>query len=116
MFKALKGWLALRRLPESLAKFEVSQRLDQLITEYRIFGYTGTGISLDRDGFTKEQIDEWFAADAKFVREHSEELLKYLEPYEAFTRESLPDVPGLHFTRWYVLQILKLHHRKAETK
>lgn len=54
--------------------------------------------------------------NALFVREHGKEVLKYLEPYEAFTGETLPDVTGLHLTPWYVLQILKQHQQKAETK
>jgi hypothetical protein len=119
MFKTLKNRLAMRRLRKSypaIADFKPEERLDQLIKEHRVHGYTGTAISLDRDGFTPDQIEEWHRIRRAFIQAHGSELLEYLKPYKGVNGQELG---GLHFVRWFVGVVLLqeiAYYKKTETE
>lgn len=77
-----------RRTPQSKRKlyahdFFPVARLEILLNKYIELYQMDTGMSLDRDGFSTEQIDYYNKERWPFVIRHGQELLEYLRPYEA---------------------------------
>lgn len=94
-------------------KFDVDPVMDKLVAEYRTLSKTGTGISLDPEGYTQEQITDFETSLTTFVSEHGDKLLSYLEPYDKIGPNG-QQLTGNDFERWITIKSLKQYEGTSE--
>jgi|SRR3989344_6963878 len=63
--------------------FTPHAREEQILNRYIELFLMDTSMSLDREGHTQEQIEAYTCERPEFVRKYGQDLLTYLQPYEA---------------------------------
>lgn len=95
-----------RRAETGLQNFQANPALDAMIQELVELARMGTGLSLDPDGFSKDQHAHFYSRMRELTVNHGSEILEYLKPYSAVSSKAAQQLSGIALTRWEILHSL----------